>query len=279
MFSRNFSGLLVTFGLTALIQCGYAQQINLGLTLAYNVFVVGEPVLAQMEAVNTSRDLLVVGSTEANSQVLIEVFREGSPLLLEPLNSAPLIKPFKLPPGQTMRHRLSLDKSFPLLGEGRYIVRAVFVHKSMRYESSRKSFNIVPGIPLLEGAQMFVDHPSLNRTFRLVYWHRNQSDRLFLRIEDGMRERVWDTIDLGNLMRNIPPKLDISPEGEVTVVHRATQDAFGRTVVWSLPDVVELVERHSMTDPEISASQRVKTLYGEVAEESAPQKSPWWKFW
>jgi hypothetical protein len=32
-------------------------------------------------------------------------------------------------------------------------------------------------------------------------------------------------------------------------------------------------------DPEISASQRVRALYGEMADEGKPEKKPWWKFW
>ena len=64
---------------------------------------------------------------------------------------------------------------------------------------------------------MFVNRQNLRRMFKLVFWHRNQADRLFLRIEDDPVKRVWDTIDLGNVMRVMPPKIDISPEGEVTV--------------------------------------------------------------
>ena len=66
----------------------------------------------------------------------------------------------------------------------------------------------------------------------------------------------------------------------MTVLHRSTQDAFIRTVLWSLPDVVEVVERNSLVDPEISAQQRVKSLYGEMVDDgAAKKKKAWWKFW
>ena len=269
----------VLLALTLFARVSLGQQLNVDLTLAYNVYVIGEPVLVQIETLNATRDLVGVGSPESKDQVLIEITKDGQYNPVRAISDGPVAGAFRLKPSQTIRHKVELDKRFSLLQEGKYIVRAVFVHAGMRYESSKKSFDIVPGIPLTEGVQMFVGHPDLRRQFKLVYWHRNQVDRLFLRIEDSPGPRVWDSIDLGNMMRGLPPKLDISPEGEVTVVHRATQAAFGRTLLWSLPDALEVVERNSLMDPGISATQRVKSLYGEMTDEGAKEKKKWWKFW
>jgi hypothetical protein len=249
------------------------------LTLAYNVYIIGEPVLVQIDALNATRDLIDVGSPDSTDHVLVEITKDGQYNPVKCYNDEPVAGVFQLKPSQALRRRVELDKWFALLQEGKYIVRVVFVHAGMRYESSKKSFDILPGISVGEGVQMFVGRADLRRNFKLVYWHRNQVDRLFLRIEDSPEVRVWDSIDLGTMIRGMPPKLDISPEGEVTVVHRSTQDAFARTVLWSLPDVVEVVERNSLIDPEISATQRVKSLYGEMADEGGDKKKPWWKFW
>ncbi|MDD4101208.1 MAG: hypothetical protein PHU80_01075 [Kiritimatiellae bacterium] len=276
MFFKK-SNLLLALVLFAGISAG--QQVNVGLTLAYNVYVVGEPVLVQIEALNATRDLIEVGKPESPNHVLIEITKDGQYNAVKSFNDAPVAGVFELEPSQSLHRKVELDKWFSLLQEGKYVVRAVIVHAGMRYESSKKSFDIVPGIPLGEGVQMFVGRPDLRRNFRLVYWHRNQVDRLFIRIEDSPGARIWDTIDLGSMMRGMPPRLDISPEGEVTVVHRSTQDAFARTLLWSLPDVVEVIERNSLLDPEISATQRVKSLYGEMADEEPKEKKSWWKFW
>jgi len=40
------------------------------------------------------------------------------------------------------------------------------------------------------------------------------------------------------------------------------------------------VERNNLLDPEISASQRVRAIYGDMADGApAKQEKPWWKFW
>ena len=256
-----------------------AQQMEVSMTLAYNNFIVGEPVLVQLEVLNATREPIKVGGEDNKDALLVEITKGGQYNDIKPFNSAPIAGVFQLDPGQSFQHKVELDKWFSLMQEGKYMVRLVIVHKGMRYESNKKSFDVVPGIPVGNGVQMFVKAQELKRLFKLVYWYRNEADRLFLQIEDEPGSRIWDTIDLGTVMRMTPPKLDISPEGEVTVVHRSTQDAFIRTVLWSLPNSVEVVERNSLLDPEISASQRVKSLYGEMSEEEKADKKSWWKFW
>lgn len=278
-FNASFKRYLSYVWLLLAPTLGLAQDINLSLTLAYNVFVVGEPALMQIEAINATPYLIEVGAEDAKEQLLVEINRDGQYNAVESFNNKPIAGKFALQPGQVFTHVVALDKWFPLLESGKYMVRVIVVHQGTRYESSTRSFDVVPGMPVMEGVQMFVNHPDLRRKFKLVYWHRNQYDRLFLRMEEMPGEKTWDTVDLGDFMRIHPPKLDISPEGEVTVVHRANQDAFVRTLVWSLPEVVEVIERNSLLDPEISASQRVKSLYGEMADEKKDTKKSWWQIW
>jgi len=260
-----------------------SQQLDVSLTLAYSVYIVGEPVLVQFEALNATRDLIEIGKTGSSDAVSVEITKGGRYNEVVPFNKAPMVGAFELKPGQTFQYKVELDKWFPLIEEGRYVAQFVIVHNGMRYESAMKSFDVVPGLPLKEGVQMFVDRQKLKRSFKLVHWSRNQTDRLFLRIEDSPGNKVWDSIDLGVFLQTFEPKIDISPEGEVTVVHRSTRDAFIRTVIWSLPDNVEVEERNQLLDPEISASQRMRSLYGEMADDAKnkakDEKKSWWKFW
>jgi hypothetical protein len=256
------------------------QMIEVKLTLAYSAFVIGEPVVVQAELLNATRELIDVGSPGSPSAFFVEITKGGQYNDVPMSRKDPIVSAFQLKPGQTYQQTLTLDRWFSLEEEGKYIARVVVAHRGMRYESAQKSFDVVPGMPTGGGVQMFVRKENLKRQFKLVYWYRNQNNRLFLRIEDEPGPRIWDSIDLGALMRATPPKLDISPDGEVTVIHRATQDAFLRTVLWSLPDSVEIVERNTLVDPEISASQRVNALYGgEQGNEKKKAKKSWWKLW
>ncbi len=72
-------------------------------------------------------------------------------------------------------------------------MRAVLVYRGMRYESVKRSFDVVPGMSLGGGTQMFVDRERFKRQFAGLLAPQPR-DRLFLRIEDepGARIRGFD---------------------------------------------------------------------------------------
>jgi hypothetical protein len=68
------------------------------------------------------------------------------------------------------------------------------------------------------------------------------------------------------------------PDGQVIVLHRASQDQFMRSVFWSLPDALEFRGQEPMTDPDVAGSKRMRELYMEAGGVT-PVKKAWWKFW
>ena len=269
--------LLLIAGVSIIACQAFAQRIDVSLKLAYSTFISGEPVLVQVSLVNQTRNPLTFDESEGDS-LLIEISKDIQHNELTRWNDEPFMPPLILAPGNKLEHKMEVDKWFSLTDSGKYLIRAVIVHNDMRYESDKKSFDVVPGLPLKSGVQMFANK-TLQRNFTLVYWARTQTNRLFLKIDDEPGGQVWDTIDLGTFSREDDPKLDIGPNGEVTILHRATRDGFLRTVIWSLPGSVEIAERDPLLDPEISASQRVRHLYGDMQETTEKKRRSWWRFW
>jgi hypothetical protein len=261
-----------------LASAAFSQQIDIRLNLTHTVFIIGEPIVVEVTFVNMTRNPITI-SDDSPDKILIEISRDSQYDELELQNDQPLFKTNVVASGQTFKQSVELDKWFALYETGKYLLRAVVVKDGMRYETIKKTFDIVPGIPLKEGIQMFVNKQHLQRKFHLVYWMRNQENRLFLRIEDSPTGQAWDTIDLGVLSKTGEPKLDISPKGEVTVIHRATQEAFIRTLIWSLPTSIEIAERNVLADPDVSSTQRVRSLYEEMQKDEKKDTGPWWKFW
>lgn len=258
----------------------FAQQMDVRLELAHSVFVLGEPIVVTLSVANNSRSPMILGAESAD-KIELEITRETDQTELDSRNSAPFFPATKINSGQMAQQNIEIDKWFTLCDGGKYLIRAVVIKGGLRFETRKRAFDIVPGIPLKEGLQMFVDKQHLQRKFQLVYWMRERVNRLFLRIEDTPTGQAWDTIDLGVLSKVTEPKLDISPKGEVTVIHRSTQNAFIRTVIWSLPTAIEIAERNVLVDPDVSSTERVRSLYEEMQKEEKKKKDekPWWKFW
>ena len=79
-------------------------------------------------------------------------------------------------------------------------------------------------------------------------------------------------------MRITEPKISVMPNGEVVVLHRATQNQFMRSVFWSLPNALDFRKQESMVDPDVAGSERMRDLYMESGGVT-PVKKSWWKFW
>jgi hypothetical protein len=46
-----------------------------------------------------------------------------------------------------------------------------------------------------------------------------------------------------------------------------------------MPANIEIAERNSLADPDVSSNERVRTLYEEMQKDEKKDDSPWWKFW
>ena len=126
--------------------------------------------------------------------------------------------------------------------------------------------------------QVFANRPGLQREFSLVYWSRNHSEHVFLRSRDvGISSKVWETRDLGSILRIEKPSVSVLASGEVIVLHRLNSDQFVRTEFWSLPDALEYRMREAVGDPETAGTARVREMYKEGGVK--PKPNPWWKFW
>jgi hypothetical protein len=217
----------------------------------------------------------------SDDRLLVEV--SNAPYeLLTPLKGDSGVEPITLIGGDTWEGTVAIDKLFPLRTAGRYYATLVATQEDRRYSSQRRAFDVVPGLELKSALQLFANSKVRHRRFALVYWAREQQEILFLRMEDEPAERGWETIRLGPLLRTSEPRMDIAPDGTVTVMHRATQDAYLKTTVKSQPDSVEVVGQEQLLDPASSVSKHMQPFQQMAIERDQEakrkQKSGWWPF-
>ena len=228
---------------------------------------------------NASPDPIDARGPTAPDRLILELYRASDRYQFEKTSDKPYVEPFALLSGEGQILDVYLAEHFPIVESTRYFVRAVLVHKRIRYESSLKSFSVVPGLRCGSAVQMFANKEGLRREFELVHWGRDRVEHLFLKAKDaGISTRVWTTTDLGLYLSDTRPKVSVLPSGEVITLHRTAQDAFIRTEFWSLPDVFEFNLHEIMLDPDVAGAARVKELYKEAGGVE-PVKKAWWKFW
>ena len=254
-------------------------ELTVRLDLQPGDYIEGERIKAVVDVANASPDPIDARGPDAPDRLILELYRASDRHQFAKTSDKPYVEPFALLSGEGQILDVYLAEHFPIVESTRYFVRAVLIHKDIRYESALKSFNVVPGLRCGGAVQMFANKEGLRRDFELVHWGRDKVDHLFLKARDaGNSTRVWTTTDLGPYLSMTRPKVSVLPSGEVMTLHRTTQDAFIRTEFWSLPDVFEFNLHELMLDPDVAGAERVKELYKEAGGVE-PVKKAWWKFW
>ena len=253
------------------------SEISVKLVPERREYIVGERIRAVVDIANSSADSIDVGKPGSADIFRIEAYRASDMASRPRIGNRPFVAPFLLHSSEGQKLETFIGDHFTLNDPVRYLARGVLVHDGSRFESSLVSFDVVPGMRVGGAMQMFSNKPGLKRMFELVYWMRGQREHLFLKAKDE-GGRTWRTTDLGAVLRISEPKISVMPNGEVVVLHRATQDQFMRSVFWSLPEVLDFRKQEPMVDPDLAGAQRMRDLYMESGGVT-PVKKAWWKFW
>ena len=254
-------------------------ELTVKLDLQKGDYIEGERINAVVDVANASPDPIDARGPDSPDRLILELYRASDRFQYEKISDKPFVEPFALLSGEGQLLDVHFAEHFKIEASTRYFARAVLIHKRTRYESSLKSFNVVPGLRCGGAVQMFSNKEGLRREFELVHWGRDQVEHIFLKAKDsGISVRSWITTDLGPYLNATRPKVSVLPTGEVITLHRTTQDAFIRTEFWSLPDAFEFNTHEIMLDPDVAGAERVKELYKESGGVE-PVKKAWWKFW
>ena len=273
---------IVIVGILAAVVAGAAEKLTdltVKLDMQKGDYIEGERINAVVDVANASPDPIDARGPDAPDRLILELYRASDRSQFEKNSDKPYAEPFALLSGEGQILDVQFAEHFPITVSTRYFARAVLIHKNVRYESSLKSFNVVPGLRCGGAVQMFSNKEGLRREFELVHWVRDKVDHIFLKAKDtGTSTRTWTTADLGVYLSATRPKVSVLPSGEVITLHRTTQDAFIRTEFWSLPGAFEFNTHELMLDPDVAGAARVKELYKESGGVE-PVKKAWWKFW
>lgn len=269
------------------------SEIKVDLRLDASDFVVGERIRGVVDIVNSSPDRIAVGVSrvfagegekrrvkevvEGRDRLFVEVIRSSDRSSLTRLGSRPFVSSFFIDSGEGQKLETFLGDHYALREPSRYMAKPVLVHDGVRYEGQPRVFDVVEGVKVGGAMQMFANSRGLRREFDIVYWSRRGSEHLFLKAQDaGTSTKIWETRDLGAILRIDKPTVSVLQTGEVVVLHRLNRDQFVRSEFWSLPKALEFRKREAVSDPDTAGTSRVRELYKDGVK---PKENPWWKFW
>jgi len=238
-----------------------AQSLEAEARMAQGAFVLYEPLTLNLTLVNQGGSPFIVddyGEHQRNSFLIhLKGQEDGylTPRRKHPFGSAMVM------PGESQVLEANLMDVFPITKPGRYHVQVIVTRGEEVLATRLQMFDIVSGIEIGSVSRPLPEYDTVFRKYTLLYWPRNQVEVLFLRIDETPPGRCVGLVQLGNVVRFTPPRIEFAEDGaSLTVLHQSSRDLFIRTNVKTDRDGIEITDRQRLLDPNQSPMARAVLL-------------------
>lgn len=222
------------FALPALLLLGIFvtkvhAQVRVELGFKRNLYVRYEPIIATVTIANLSGKPLLLDNSGANKWFGFNIETEDG-RIVPPINPDYELKPVAIGPGERLSRAVNLTPLFPLRDFGPYRVKAsVYSPEFGRYFSSpSKGIEITEGRPIWQevvGVPGADGKPEL-RTITLLSHRLSRTTRLYVRIEDKEKGKVFATHQLGPFLTFGRPDVVLDARNELHILQNSAPKHF-----------------------------------------------------
>jgi hypothetical protein len=206
-----------------------AAQVRVDISFKRKLYVMYEPLIATVTINNLSGRPLLLENSDHHRWFGFNI-EAADGRIVPPINPDYALAPAAVGPGEKLTRSVNLTPLFPLHDFGLYRVKAaVYVSSFGRYFSSpplaveitdgRPIWQEVVGLPGGEGK------PEL-RTITLLAHKLSRSTRLYVRIEDRERGRVYATHQLGQFLTFGRPEVMLDVDNQIHILQNTLPKQF-----------------------------------------------------
>ena len=206
-----------------------AAQVRVDISFKRKLYVMYEPLIATVTINNLSGRPLLLENSDHHRWFGFNI-ETADGRIVPPINPDYALAPAAVGPGEKLTRSVNLTPLFPLHDFGLYRVKAtVYVSSFGRYFSSpplaveitdgRPIWQEVVGLPGGEGK------PEL-RTITLLAHKLSRSTRLYVRIEDRERGRVYATHQLGQFLTFGRPEVMLDVDNQIHILQNTLPKQF-----------------------------------------------------
>jgi hypothetical protein len=195
-------------------------QVELGLTVEHEAFLVNEAVVSKVLIRNVSDVPLVFGNDYSNAKLTLRI-RRGAATDEAELIEKPLVRDLVVMPGDTGKLLVELSSQFQMTRTGVYRVSLGIELAGKRYRTREILVDVVTGIELVHERRPISGYLDLSYDYSLRYWARNGGEYLFLSVSNKDEGMLYGTFLLGRLLRVHAPRIEFLSGGEIKVLHQS----------------------------------------------------------
>ena len=206
-----------------------AAQVRVDISFKRKLYVMYEPLIATVTINNLSGRPLLLENSDHHRWFGFNI-ESGEGRIVPPIHADYALQPAAVGPGEKLTRAVNLTPLFPLHDFGGYRIKAsIYVAAFDKYFSSpplaveitegRPIWQEVVGVPGADGK------PEL-RTVTLLSHTLSRSTRLYVRIEDRERGRVYATHQLGQFLTFGRPEVMLDVDNQIHILQNTLPKQF-----------------------------------------------------
>ncbi|MGA0848770.1 MAG: hypothetical protein ACO3RX_02365 [Chthoniobacterales bacterium] len=206
-----------------------AAQVRVDIGFKRKLYVMYEPLIATVTINNLSGRPLLLENSDHHRWFGFNI-ETGDGRIIPPINPDYALAPAAVGPGEKLTRAVNITPLFPLHEFGLYRVKAtVYVGAFDRYFSSPPlAVEITDGRPIWQevvGVPGDTGAPEL-RTITLLSHKLSRSTRLYVRIEDRERGKVYATHQLGQFLTFGRPEVMLDVDNQIHILQNTLPKQF-----------------------------------------------------
>lgn len=253
--------LLVLFGAVE-----SRAQLQVDLELDRSIYVAHEPVTGTLTIVNRAGRDLIFGDSDGLSWLDFTV-TDNRGHLITPVRNHLNERPIVLATGQTYKHKVTINRYYPMANIGIYRVKATVTFPQINrvFQTKTQSVQITEGQPMwsqIVGVpEGYAGAGSYREYSLMTYYHGARSKALYFRMSDSNSGMVYKTYPLGDYMSLRKPVQAIDRENKLHVLHMSGPQTYKYTVIGVDGDPVK---QENLFEKGSDRPQLKTTDYGDV---------------
>jgi hypothetical protein len=278
---RRLSTIFVLGVITVLFPRVGSAQITVDLKLDRALYLADEPITGELIIVNRAGQDLIFGDSGGLSWLDFTV-TDGGGNLITPSQNVISERPIVLSAGQTYKHKVMINKRYPMSSIGTYRVKAsvTFPQINRVFQTKVITVQVTDGQPMwsqIVGVPQGHPEAGTYREYSLMtYYHGARSKALYFRLKGSDSGIVYRTYPIGDYMALRPPTHAIDPQNQLHVLHMTGPTEYKYTVINidGEPVKQQKIFEKGSSRPELKTSSYGEvTLIGGVTEEEV--KAPY----
>ncbi|MDF1851088.1 MAG: hypothetical protein P1U85_09660 [Verrucomicrobiales bacterium] len=211
-------------------------QIQAELKLDRSLYIAHEPITATLTIVNRAGQDLIFGDTNGMSWLDFSI-TDNRGHLITPVRRGLNERPIVLSAGQTYKHKVVINKRYPMAKIGIYRVKA-----SITFPQINRVFDTKPvSVQVTDGQSMWSQivgvpqgYPGAG-TYReyslMTYYHGARNRALYFRLKNSDSGQVLKTYPLGDYMEVRKPQYLIDRQNQLHVLHLSAPKVYKYTII------------------------------------------------